>query len=217
MLLFAFSVFTISLSGVLMPGPVTAVTIAKGYESGLAGALVGLGHVIVELPLMVLTYLGLSRYLVMPRAKGLVSLAGGAMLVFMGISLLGLAGASYYEKSLSYHPVVAGIATTAANPYFYLWWATVGAALVLKAQAFGRGGMFIFAGVHSLCDVGWLLLISLVVFKSRQLGMEEVWRVVFSLCALLLAGFGAWFIVAGVRCIRREVLAKAASTPQGGV
>jgi len=196
--LFIASVIGISLTGVMMPGPVTAVTVAKGYRYRNAGAFVALGHILVEIPLIVLISLGLAQYLSAVGVRIAISLAGGLMLIWMGFDMFrGATRAHYKDKDVPYNSVVAGLITTAANPYFFLWWATVGVALIASARVFGSGGVALLAGVHCLCDLGWLFSVSRAVFKSRRLWTEKVHRLVFSICALTLAGFGVWFIVSG--------------------
>ena len=44
----------ISLTGVLAPGPITVATMVAGTRRPHAGALVALGHAVVEFPLMIL-------------------------------------------------------------------------------------------------------------------------------------------------------------------
>jgi len=61
--LFLLSAAAISLSGVMLPGPLTAVTIAKGYRNQNAGSLIALGHAIIEIPLMALVYFGFAQLL----------------------------------------------------------------------------------------------------------------------------------------------------------
>lgn len=51
LLTFLFTAVIISLSGVMAPGPMTTVTISKGSKSPYAGALIAVGHGIVEFPL----------------------------------------------------------------------------------------------------------------------------------------------------------------------
>ncbi len=60
---FLLSLVGISLSGVMMPGPMFAVTLAKSYKSQLAGTQIALGHAIVEIPLMLLIYFGFGRFI----------------------------------------------------------------------------------------------------------------------------------------------------------
>ena len=52
--LFLLSAAGISLSGVMLPGPLTAATIAKGYNDKNAGVMIGIGHGIVEIPIIAL-------------------------------------------------------------------------------------------------------------------------------------------------------------------
>ncbi len=196
--LFVASVIGISLTGVMMPGPVTAVTVAKGYRGKYSGGLIALGHLIVEIPLIILISIGLAQYLSTPGVKIAISVAGGVVLIWMGIYMFKAAGRLYYEdRDLPYNSIIAGLITTATNPYFFLWWATVGATLLASARVFGVGGVLLLAATHWLCDLGWLLLISFAVFKSRHLWTEKVHRVVFSICAFTLAGFGIWFVLSG--------------------
>ena len=60
--LFLGSVIAISLTGVMMPGPVTAVTIANGTRRKAAGALVAVGHGVIELPLIAVLYFGFASF-----------------------------------------------------------------------------------------------------------------------------------------------------------
>jgi threonine/homoserine/homoserine lactone efflux protein len=75
--LFLVSVAIISLSGVMMPGPVMAVTIAKGKSSGNAGALIALGHGVIEIPLMVSIYFGFAQFFAYEIVRRVIGFVGG--------------------------------------------------------------------------------------------------------------------------------------------
>jgi len=195
------STIAISLTGVMMPGPVTAVTVTKGSQRKEAGALIALGHGLVELPLIALIYLGFDHFLTLAEVKISVGLAGGLLLIWMALRMFKVRRLVFDEdegKDMSRGCVFAGLVTTAANPYFFVWWATVGAALLTSARAFGSTGVVALGATHWLCDLGWLFFVSWVVFKSRRLWTQRVHRVVFGVCAAILAGFGAWFIFSGL-------------------
>jgi len=199
--LFLASVIGLSLSGVMMPGPVTAVTIANGAGRKGAGVLVAVGHGMIELPLMVLIYFGFAYFLKLTGVRIAVGLAGGVVLIWMALQVFQTRPVSSEErrKYPAQGPVAAGLVTTATNPYFYVWWATIGAALLADAHTFGRSGVVAMGAVHWVCDAAWLLLISWVAFKSKRLWSPVVHQVVFAACALVMAGFGAWFIVSSIR------------------
>ena len=85
--LFLASVLLISLSGVLMPGPLFAVTIKKASKSKTAGALIAVGHGIVEFPLMFLIFFVLSQFKIPSVVQVAVGLVGGFLMIFMGFKL----------------------------------------------------------------------------------------------------------------------------------
>lgn len=192
--LFLLSAAGISLSGVMAPGPLTAATITKGYREQNAGVLIALGHAVIELPLMALIYFGFANYLASPQAEKIIGLAGGLMLIFMGSMVFRSNRINLGEAAdLPYNSFITGVIMTGANPYFFLWWATVGIALITGAAAFGIYGLLLFVVVHWLCDLVWEQIVSVSVFKTRHLWTRRVQTIVFGICALVLIGFGIWF------------------------
>ncbi len=193
---FLFSAIFISLSGVIMPGPVFAITIAKGYRDKTAGALIAFGHGVIEFPLMFLIYFGFAQFFASSVAKMVIGLIGGLMLTYMGIGMFKARGRTHEEGENPEHgSFLAGIITTGANPYFFLWWATIGAALILNASIFGVIGFLLFAITHWLCDFLWDVFVSMTVFKSRRFWTKRIHEIIFGCCSVVLIGFGAWFIV----------------------
>jgi len=198
--LFLLSVFAISTTGAMMPGPVTAVTVALGSRRRAAGALIAVGHALIEVPVILLLYFGLASFMDLDSVRISIGIVGGAVLLWMALRLFRNTPAVAGEQADRAHgSVLAGLALTAANPYFFIWWATVGAALIVSARDFGGPGVAAMGVTHWLCDFGWLLLLSWVVFKSKRLWTEKVNRVVFGVCAAILAGFGTWFVVSSIR------------------
>ncbi|HID17078.1 TPA: lysine transporter LysE [Candidatus Bathyarchaeota archaeon] len=194
--LFLVSVVMISLSGVMMPGPVFAVTVAKGRRNGNAGAYIALGHGIVEVPLMILIYLGFSQLFMNVAVKKLIGLVGGAMLIYMGYEMF--KSRRMKEEVEAKDPpgssLMAGVVTTGANPYFFLWWATIGATLVSNSAFFGLWGFLLFALTHWSCDLAWDLFVSKATYNSKRFWTKKLHEAVFIACAFLLLGFGAWFV-----------------------
>jgi len=195
--LFLLSTVFISLTGVMSPGPVFAITVTKGYRDRKAGALIAFGHGVIEFPLMTLIYFGFAWFFAFSQTKIAIGLIGGLMLVYMGFEMFRARRKTEDpgEENVGHGSFVAGIVTTIANPYFFLWWATIGLALIRNASDFGTVGFLFFAVVHWLCDFLWDLFVSFSVFKSRHLWTKKTHEVVFALCSVLLIGFGAWFIL----------------------
>ncbi len=124
---FLVTAVAISLSGVMAPGPITAATLAAGTRSRHAGALIALGHLVIELPLILLLVAGIGKFLQSSGTRVGIGLAGGAFLLLMGGQLLLSlrASDSAPESSTQRHPFWSGIVLTGANPYFLPWRATV--------------------------------------------------------------------------------------------
>ena len=193
--IFLVSVIVISLSGVMMPGPLFAMTVAKSYNNSTSGALVALGHAVIEIPLIFLIYFGFANFLKLTELQIFIGVAGGAILIYMGMDMIRSRKAMVEEgKDLPYGSFTGGIITTAVNPYFLLWWASVGAALIVKSIAFGLMGFVLFTVIHWLCDFVWLSGMSLVIHRLHHSWSKRVHRAIFSLCGLLMVGFGVWFI-----------------------
>ena len=194
--MFLLSAAGISLTGVMFPGPVTAVTVAKGYSHKHAGALIAVGHAAVEIPLIAAIYLGLAHFMNSARVMDIIYVVGGLMLFYLGFRMFRNVGDRPGEiGGLPGNSVVAGIVITGTNSAFYVWWVTLGVALVVGAAKYGLVGLLLFTAVHWLCDLAWLEVLSVSTFKSRKWWTYGVQRVVFRLCALMLVGFGVWFFV----------------------
>ena len=200
LLTFLFEAVLISLSGVMAPGPITAVTVGKGNESPHAGALVAIGHGIVEFPLMISIYYGFGYLLNLFYVEAVVALVGGLFLLVMGVGML--RGIKRFEVSSSeyaYSPLVAGIVLSLGNPYFLIWWATVGAALILRSVSFGMLGFLIFALLHWLCDFLWSYFLSALSFKGGRFFGKRFQKVVFAMSGVFLLFFSGKFIVGAVK------------------
>jgi len=196
------SVIVISLSGVMTPGPMFAVTVAKSYRSPWAGVQFSLGHAVVEVPIILLIYFGFSRFFENNIVQIVLSIIGGAMIIWMGISMFRARREVVDSgKDLAYGGVTAGIIMSISNPFFLLWWATVGITLVMKFVEFGTVGLPVFIMTHWTCDLIWLSIVSLVIYRTKTLWGKKFQTAIFVVCSLLLLGFGAWFIVSGVQQI----------------
>jgi len=178
-----------------MPGPLFAVTLKKAAKSKSAGALIAVGHGIVEFPLMLLIFFVLSQFDIPTIVQVTVGLVGGLLMVFMGVQ----AFRSRHKQeeatvSLKRDSVLAGAWTTAANAGFILWWLTIGTTLILNAKLFGLLGFSVFAGVHWLTDFSWYTMVALLIFKSQRFWTDRARMGITFFCVLVFIGFGLYFM-----------------------
>jgi threonine/homoserine/homoserine lactone efflux protein len=199
LLIFLVQAFAISLSGVMAPGPVTASAIAMGSRNKYAGLLLGLGHCIIELPLVVLLLLGFGAFFKSERAQMIIGLGGGLFLLFMAVQMfreIKKVG-TQQEKVIGSDPVLAGIMLSGGNPYFPLWWIAVGLNLVIRASQLGVYAIVLFALIHWLCDCTWLQILSWASYKGTRVFGIRGQRIVLGICGAAMAGFGCFFLWGG--------------------
>jgi threonine/homoserine/homoserine lactone efflux protein len=149
-----------------------------------------------------------------------IGLAGGVFLIMMSIQtiLKALASAPVAEVApatgaganhgfttgLSFglgKPILAGIILTASNPYFLVWWATVGLALATQAAGWGMWAFALFALTHWSVDLIWLQILSWASSKGSVFFGPHFQRIVLLICALALLGFGLFFIFSAIRAL----------------
>lgn len=194
-LLFLGSVAVISLSGVLMPGPVFAVTIALGFKERLSGWKIALGHVCVEIPTIVAIYFGLSLFLKDDLVFAVIGLLGGALLLYMGYDVVRTRQEILASCDLKYSdPFWAGVMTTASNPGWLIWWATVGAALTTTAITFGLWMLPLFIVTHVVCDFLWEGFVGMTIFDTKGKWSTNWHRRVIAGSGLLMVVFALMFI-----------------------
>jgi threonine/homoserine/homoserine lactone efflux protein len=194
------TVIVTSLSGVMAPGPMFAVTLAKSMKSQWAGMQVSLGHAVIEVPLILLVYFGLARFFENEVVQLVLGVLGGTMIVLMGVGLfLARSRMAREGRDTPYSAFMAGILMSGLNPFFLVWWLTVGSLLLMSfLDAVGTWGLPLFIVVHWLCDLVWLSLVSFSIYRTRRFWGQKLQEWVFLVLSLALLYFGGQFIVKGI-------------------
>ncbi|GAG47397.1 unnamed protein product, partial [marine sediment metagenome] len=131
-----------------------------------------------------------------------LSIVGGGMIFWLGIAMFRARTEIVHQgKDLPYNAFVAGILTSGFNPFFLVWWATIGSMLIMRFLEFGTRELMVFIVVHWLVDLVWLSLVSNLVYRTRSLWGRKFHEWLFIACSLLLIGFGGWFVVEGIQIV----------------
>lgn len=197
------SVFLISFAGAIVPGPILAVTIAKGYKSPWAGFQVALAHVIIDISAILLIYFGLGQFFQNSLVQLVLSILGGSLIIWLGISMFrARTSAVKRERDLRYNAFTLGILTTVFNPMFWLWWMTIGSMFIMRFREFGIIGLTAFIVAMEIPNLIWYPFASIVTYRTSSSRWGRKLREwVFITCSLLLIGFGIWFVVSGVQMV----------------
>ncbi len=207
--------WVISLSGALSPGPLTAVAISEGARAGFwSGPKLALGHGLIEALLVAAIAYGLGSWLQIPTVAGVIGIAGGALLLWMGYDLTrgALRGARSLQalpdekasKGPHLGPIWAGVLLSVGNPFWSLWWATFGASQILRVAPYGVLALAFFYLVgHWSVDLGWLSLLSLATSSGRGVIGERAYRAALLVCGLFLIAFAGYFGWSGWQLLLR--------------
>jgi threonine/homoserine/homoserine lactone efflux protein len=197
------SSFVIALSGAMMPGPLLTVTISEsGRRGAVAGPLMILGHGILELILVFALLAGLAPLLTREWVFILIALAGGGVLLWMALSMLRELPELRLDASPSpgkrQNLVLAGIVFSLANPYWTIWWASIGLGYIMHSWKFGALGIFFFYTGHILADLAWYTLVSLGIARGRRFFSDRMYRRLIGACAMCLLLFSGYFFWSGI-------------------
>jgi threonine/homoserine/homoserine lactone efflux protein len=196
--------FVIALSGALMPGPLLTITLSESARRGFtAGPLIVFGHGILELILVLLLLLGLAPVLNNDYVVGVVGVVGAAVLVWMAVGMIrtfpSLSLRQVSSDKRGPHPVWAGILMSLANPYWTIWWATIGLGYILYSLKFGLLGVTAFFTGHILADLAWYAAVSFTVAHGRRFMSDRIYRGIIACCAVALLVFGLYFGFTGAQ------------------
>jgi len=98
--------------------------------------------------------------------------------------------------------VPAGVLVSISNPYWVIWWASVGAAYMSESLEQGVAGVGAFFTAHILSDFAWLTLVAFVLATGRRIISGGVYRGIMASCGLFLLLLGAYFIYSGIGFLR---------------
>lgn len=173
LLQFFFLVVFVSASGALAPGPLLFATMNVSLRAGrYAGLAAALGHMAFELPLILAIAFGIWSFIQDPGISFMIGIVGSAALIAFGLlqvrsSIKGLSGGDNPGDSSQVLPLargtgllttfLVGLLFTALNPYFLMWWFTVGLPLISEGVRMGGlAGILTMFGFHIWLDYAWL-------------------------------------------------------------
>jgi threonine/homoserine/homoserine lactone efflux protein len=189
--------FLIGLTGALAPGPTLVATINASLGGDWkAGLKVSLGHIVIETAIFCLIILGLAS-VATPYTTAIALIGGIALIVFGILTISGSRNASLNPAPAhaAASPYMVGLLTSAANPYFWLWWLSVGSALLIQSLAGGLLLAMVFMIGHWAADTGWYVFVSTGVAKGRTILSESTYHRIMAACGVFLVLFGLYYLV----------------------
>ena len=200
--------FVLALSGALMPGPLLTVTIGESPRRGyMTGPLLILGHGLLEVALVAAIVAGLAPVLRAPTVFIATAIIGAGVLAWMAWGMfrslprmtLRVAAGPTTGRNL----VAAGVLVSLANPYWSIWWVTIGLGYITHSLGQGAWGLVFFFGGHILADLTWYSAVSTMIWKGGRFIGDKTYRWMIGACAAFLLLFAGFFAVSGLRALLR--------------
>ncbi len=230
-IIFSFS-FLVALTGAMAPGPLLTYTIIKSVQSGKRGYLMGLwiitGHALLEMVIIIFLLFGFSFVLQNIIVVRTIGIAGGALLVYFGFSIIQNVHKgnipTYFLNSFSRpdykpqkeahsspktnkglnNPIIGGIVVSMSNPYWWVWWATIGFAFMIQFDISFRQWpklLAFFIG-HEAGDLAWYLFVSILSFFGLRYLNKKMYYGILVCCGIFMILFGLYM---GVSPFLREL------------
>jgi len=196
---FAIMVIAISASGVMSPGPLFAANIVYGLKEGkIAGLKMAVGHTIVELPLIILLGIGTVSIEAFPEYRITLTIIGAIGLFSFAALQIKSIFKKNFEKSRNptKNSFFAGIFLTALNPFFLIWWFTIGFILITESIAlWGIYGILILFIFHIWMDYVWLFAIAGFASKAKNILSNRNYKMLIIGLSMILVYFGINFLL----------------------
>jgi len=199
---FVVTVVIVTASGALAPGPLTFGMIIHGSESGArSGIACATGHMIVELPLVLALAFGLTAAISQPSIKTIVGLIGGVGLICFGgmqiYETLKKKTSKAWTSNLPGSSILLGLVLTGLNPYFILWWFTIGSMLILQALTYAALlGVLIMYLSHVWMDYAFLTALAHFGKKGKAFLGSRYYRLILLAFGIILIYYGITFLLA---------------------
>lgn len=129
-------------------------------------------------------------------------MAGGiALIVFGGMMVYDSYKIKFslteIKNGYALNPIAAGVFISLSNPYWSIWWATVGLSYITRSLPFGFKGISLFYTGHILADFLWYSFISGIVALGKKTFSFKIYRFIFFVCGIFLLFFGIYFLYSG--------------------
>jgi len=199
----------VGFSGALSPGPMLTLVISSTAEKGFwTSFFIVVGHAVLELAVVAAFFLGLIRYLENPLISKIIGIVGGVFLIYLGIDII----VSVFRKKFlidfrsvlkkkTMNPrstgiiILKGILVSLMNPYWYIWWISIGAAFIIRSVKFDMGGVTAFFTGHISADFIWYLFIGFLISTGRRFFNQKIYNAILIVCSIFLFYLGIRFIV----------------------
>lgn len=192
----------LGLSAGFTPGPLLTLVVSETLEHGIkAGIKVSIAPIITDLPIIILTIYVFSQLSNFNNILGVVSLVGGCFVLFLAYESL-----SSKTKEINFEEEIPkslakGILANVLSPYPYLFWLSVGAPIMTKAQDLNRLAPLAFILAFYVFLLGSKILLAILVGKSKSFLSSDVYIYIKRFLGLVLCVLAFGLFIDGLKLL----------------
>ncbi|MDI1495258.1 MAG: lysine transporter LysE [Cenarchaeum symbiont of Oopsacas minuta] len=194
----AFTIIIISITGVMSPGPLFTANIAYGIKGGIkSGLKMAIGHTIIEMPIVAILGLGIITIDGAPWFIASVAAVGAAgLFVFAVMQTKAVLHEKRSDHIFGKDPLVVGIMLSAMNPFFILWWLTIGLKLITDViHQWGLIGIPLMFMLHIWFDYVWMMFVGGISGRASKFISNKLYRIIMLGTSIVLVYFGIVFAI----------------------
>ena len=192
----------LGLSAGFTPGPFLTLVVSETLEHGIkAGIKVSIAPIITDLPIIILTIYVFSQLSNFNNILGVVSLVGGCFVLFLAYeSLSSKTKETNFEEEMP-KSLAKGILANVLSPYPYLFWLSVGAPIMTKAQDLNRLAPLAFILAFYVFLLGSKILLAILVGKSKSFLSSDVYIYIKRFLGLVLCVLAFGLFIDGLKLL----------------
>ena len=196
---FLLSGLSLGIAAGLSPGPLLALLISQTLRHGLrAGLLVAFPPIVSDVPIVLLGLFFLSRISGLGPALAWMSILGGVFIGYLGYESFHASRLDLRDRQTEPRSFSKAVLVNLLNPHVYLFWAAVGAPMLLRGLQKTHGAALAFVGGFYLCLVGSKILLAILVSRSRNILTGRGYQHAIRLMGILLWAVAAWMLAGGI-------------------
>ncbi len=173
-------------------------TLAHG---GRAGVRVALAPILTDAPIIAVSLFVLSRLTAAGWILGLISMAGGVVVMRMGYLGLRRGSCEVESDGASPRSLRRGVIVNVLNPHPYIFWFSIGGPITVRAIDTSVSIAATFVALFYVWLVGSKLIVALVAARSRPFLKGRAYDLTVRALGLLLCLFAVMLIRDGIAMI----------------
>ncbi len=180
------------LTGGLTPGPLLTLVVTQTLRHGARdGMKTALAPLVSDGPIVIALLLFLNLVASIRPLFGALAAAGVVYILWLAWESWHAPMPSFDQPAVAPRSFLRGALVNFLNPNPYLFWLTAGTPMLLKAWSHSAVAAAAFIAVFFVCLVGSMVLLALLIARSRERVIAHWYVPVMRALALLLVVFAA--------------------------